>query len=283
MKKLSAFILLLVIIFIISLVYKNNIIDYFDNSFAESDIKNTSAYPGNPIHDISKFVDKNNFTKTQNNKSYNNVFRDYKNLNTKTCASDFTNDPYQKDPLYDIPDSCIQKPDYLNRSYAYGQRQSNNLPQDILQDDNLEPKASSIENFDVTEMNQLLLPDQSLTTGNTNSLTIDDSSQLMNGPALVNNKKMSEEDKFNSKYLLPPKPSDGDSGFDDIPYIMSDFDAALANSTRHIGVDTIGTSRRGMSTDLRGDPFPIVKFMTGPWNQSSIDQKIVTKNLSCII
>lgn len=242
MKKVWIFILLIIVLILLS--YRNKFIDYFDSPIAWNTTKeNDLAY---------KMVDRNNILKTPNNKNCDNVFTEFKKLNTKQCGSNFTNSPDFPDANSNIPDSCEPPKGYLNRSYAYGQRESNCYDE------------GNVENF--AEINPHLMEN--------NTYEFDSSH-------VGNNKKLSDEEKFDSSLLLPKETKP--DWFNDIPYIMSDFDAALANSTRHIGVDTIGTSNRNASQDLRGDPMPIVKFMTGPWNQSSIDQKITTRNISCTV
>lgn len=86
-------------------------------------------------------------------------------------------------------------------------------------------------------------------------------------------KRISDQDQdvndvFDSNNYLPGETND--DWYDVMPEPVSVNNRHLINVTRPIGVNTIGTSNRGMSYDIRGDE-PCPKFNPGPFLNSSIE------------
>lgn len=80
--------------------------------------------------------------------------------------------------------------------------------------------------------------------------------------------KQKPEEIFNVDKLLPKETRD--DWFDVMPEPISVKNRHLINVTRPIGVNTIGTSLRNPSHDLRGTE-PCPKYVVSPWLQSSIE------------
>jgi len=66
--------------------------------------------------------------------------------------------------------------------------------------------------------------------------------------------------------------------FDVMPEPISVKNKYLINVSRPIGVDTVSTTLKNPSLDLRGNP-PCPKFVVSPWNQSSIEPDTNIKGL----
>ena len=81
-------------------------------------------------------------------------------------------------------------------------------------------------------------------------------------------KECSPEDLFNVDKMLPQEVND--DWFDVQPEPVSVKNSRLINVTKPIGVNTIGSSLRNASHDLRG-PEECPKFTVSPWLQSSIE------------
>ena len=82
------------------------------------------------------------------------------------------------------------------------------------------------------------------------------------------------EDLFDVDKFLPKDIRD--DWFEVMPEPISVKNRHLINITRPIGVNTIGTSLRNPSHDIRGAP-PCPKFVVSPWLQSSIEPDINIK------
>ncbi len=82
------------------------------------------------------------------------------------------------------------------------------------------------------------------------------------------------EDLFDVDKFLPKDVRD--DWFEVMPEPISVKNRHLINITRPIGVNTIGTSLRNPSHDIRGAP-PNPKFVCSPWLQSSIEPDINIK------
>lgn len=76
------------------------------------------------------------------------------------------------------------------------------------------------------------------------------------------------EDLFNSDKMLPQEVND--DWFDVQPEPVSVKNRHLINVTKPIGVNTIGTSKKNASHDIRGT-IPNPKMTVSPWLQSSIE------------
>jgi len=85
-----------------------------------------------------------------------------------------------------------------------------------------------------------------------------------NGPK----RKESPEEIFNSTNYLPQEVND--DWFEVMPEPIAVKDRHLINVTKPIGVNTIGSSLRNPSYDIRGSP-QCPKFTVSPWMQSTIE------------
>jgi len=89
-----------------------------------------------------------------------------------------------------------------------------------------------------------------------------------NGDACGAGKACDPEDLFNSEKMLPQEVND--DWFDVQPEPVAVKNRHLINVTKPIGVNTIGTSKRNASHDIRGT-IPNPKMTVSPWLQSSIE------------
>ena len=83
---------------------------------------------------------------------------------------------------------------------------------------------------------------------------------------------------FNSKYYLPTQKSVNNDWFEVIPEAISVKNRHLINVSKPIGINTIGTSLRNASWDIRGSP-QNPKFVISPWLQSTIEPDTNIKSL----
>ena len=88
--------------------------------------------------------------------------------------------------------------------------------------------------------------------------------------------KMTDEDIFNADNFLPKETNK--DWFEVMPEPISVKNRHLINVSRPIGVNTIGTSLRNASYDIRGSP-PCPKFVVSPWLQSTIEPDYNLKGL----
>ena len=79
---------------------------------------------------------------------------------------------------------------------------------------------------------------------------------------------MSEEDKFNADALLPTEDT---KGFFDDPNATNVRNGHLINIYRPVGVNTINTTNKNPSWDLRGGGPANPRNFVSPWNMSSIE------------
>lgn len=82
------------------------------------------------------------------------------------------------------------------------------------------------------------------------------------------NQNCEPEDLFDADKYLPQETND--NWFDVQKEPISVKNRHLINMTHHIGVNTVGSSLKNASLDLRGSPAN-PKFVVSPWNQSSIE------------
>ena len=80
-------------------------------------------------------------------------------------------------------------------------------------------------------------------------------------------KRLQTEEMFNVDNLLPKEKNP--DWFDSVPEPINVKDKRLININRPMGVNTVGTSRKNASSDMRGS-IPSPKF-TPPWGISSIE------------
>ena len=89
-------------------------------------------------------------------------------------------------------------------------------------------------------------------------------------------KKHAPEDLFKVDKLLPQEANP--DWFEVMPEPIKVKNRHLINVTRPVGINTIGSSLKNPSYDLRGN-MPCPKFVVGPWNQSSTEIDLNTKGL----
>ena len=82
------------------------------------------------------------------------------------------------------------------------------------------------------------------------------------------NNEMSDEQLMNSENYLPQQTTN--DWFNVLEEPTSIKNRHLITASKLIGVNTIGTSKRNASRDLRGN-IPAPKIQVSPWNNSSID------------
>lgn len=90
--------------------------------------------------------------------------------------------------------------------------------------------------------------------------------------------KQSPEELFKVDKLLPQEVKS--DWFEVMPEPIKIKNRHLVNITRPVGVNTIGSSLKNPSYDLRGDGNAVnVKMVVSPWLQSSYEQNLSTKSL----
>lgn len=82
--------------------------------------------------------------------------------------------------------------------------------------------------------------------------------------------------QINSDDFLPKEETK--DWFETMPEPISVKNRHLINVTRAVGVNTIGSSHKNASYDIRGNP-PCPKFVVSPWLQSSIEPDLNIKGL----
>lgn len=149
---------------------------------------------------------------------------------------------------------------YVDSSYAKGTR-GNNGP-------------AEWDNY-YNEQSELI--DKSYIQNNDSFLPLDETSGNLAGYSGKGQSKMSPEDLFKVDKLLPQEVNN--DWFEVMPEPIKVKNRHLVNVTRPVGVNTIGSSHKNASYDLRSAP-PCPKFNTGPWNMSSIEPDISVKGLN---
>jgi hypothetical protein len=89
-------------------------------------------------------------------------------------------------------------------------------------------------------------------------------------------KSLTDEDIFKSENYLPKEANK--DWFEVMPEPISIKNRHLINVSRPVGVNTIGSSLRNPSYDLRGSP-PNPKFVVSPWMQSTMEPDLNIKGL----
>lgn len=150
---------------------------------------------------------------------------------------------------------------YKRINYTYGKRGGN---------------ESAALNF-IDESNSLMQPG---TGTNDNFVGEDETSQQFAKfrPEKKQVDKYKTSEIFNSKYYLPSERSVNDDWFQILPEAISSKNRHLINVSKPIGINTIGTSLRNPSWDLRGTP-QCPKFVVSPWMQSTIEPDTNVKSL----
>lgn len=88
-------------------------------------------------------------------------------------------------------------------------------------------------------------------------------------------KKLTDDDIFRSEDYLPKQTNE--DWFTVMPEAIPVKNRHLINVSRPIGVNTVGTTLKNPSYDLRGGGFPNPKTVVSPWLQSSIEADINSK------
>lgn len=81
-------------------------------------------------------------------------------------------------------------------------------------------------------------------------------------------KKQSTKDTFDLDNYLPQQVNA--DWFDNVPEPISVKNRHLINISKQVGVNTIGSSHKNASHDIRGDEY-CPKFVVSPWMQSSVE------------
>jgi hypothetical protein len=100
---------------------------------------------------------------------------------------------------------------------------------------------------------------------------LDDTNQRGNSYAPVNlgkAVKQTAKDIYNLDNFLPKQVNE--DWFDNVPEPISVKNRYLINISKQVGVNTIGSSHKNASWDLRGEVY-CPKFVVSPWMQSSIE------------
>lgn len=90
--------------------------------------------------------------------------------------------------------------------------------------------------------------------------------------------KFNANEIFNSNNYLPNDKSVNPDWFDVVPDAISVKNRHLINVSKPIGINTIGSSLRNPTHDIRGD-IANPKFVISPWNQSTIEMDTNLKSL----
>jgi len=80
--------------------------------------------------------------------------------------------------------------------------------------------------------------------------------------------------------LLPKPNTSGASEFGEFAPVKALEAQNFVDATKMVGVDTVGSSLRNASYDLRRSP-PIPRQNVGPWQQSTIEADLYRKSLDC--
>jgi hypothetical protein len=90
--------------------------------------------------------------------------------------------------------------------------------------------------------------------------------------------KQNPNEIFNSSNYLPNEKSVNPDWFDVVPDAISVKNQHLINVSKATGINTVGSSLRNPTYDLRGSP-PNPKFVISPWMQSTIEPDTNFKSL----
>lgn len=89
-------------------------------------------------------------------------------------------------------------------------------------------------------------------------------------------RKITDEDIFRAEDYLPQEMNK--DWFEVMPEPISVKNRHLINISRPVGINTVGTTLKNPSYDIRGTP-PCPKFVVSPWLQSSYEPDINNKGL----
>lgn len=148
---------------------------------------------------------------------------------------------------------------YVKSSYAEGERGNT--------------QDSELDDFWKVNSNQV---DDSYVNSNDGFRPVDESHGNLAEYAGKGQKKMKPDELFKVDELLPQEVNK--QWFEVMPEPIKVKNRHLINITQPIGINTIGTSLKNPSYDIRGDK-PCPKFVVGPWLQSTIEPDTNTKGL----
>lgn len=129
----------------------------------------------------------------------------------------------------------------------------------------------------IDESNNLMQPNDSDNDSFVGNSDLDDNYAKFN-PSKKKVDKFKTSEIFNSKNYLPNDKSINEDWFEVIPEAISVKNRHLINVSKSIGINTIGTSLRNPSWDVRGTP-QCPKFVVSPWLQSTIEPDTNLKSL----
>ena len=134
--------------------------------------------------------------------------------------------------------------------------------------------GDEIDNFYRTNTD---LVDKSYIKDNDKFMPVDETNGDIAGYSGMGTSKHSPEDLFKVDKLLPQEVHS--DWFEVMPEPIKVKNRHLVNVTRPVGVNTIGTSKKNASYDLRGSP-PCPKFVVSPFLNSSIEPDLNIKGLN---
>jgi hypothetical protein len=120
------------------------------------------------------------------------------------------------------------------------------------------------------------LVDKSYIHNNDKFLPLDSTKGNYAGYAGAGQTKQTPDDLFKVDKLLPQEVNP--DWFEVMPEPIKVKNRHLVNVTRPVGVNTIGSSLKNASYDIRSSP-PCPKFVVSPWMQSSIEPDLNIKGL----
>lgn len=123
--------------------------------------------------------------------------------------------------------------------------------------------------------NNVLMQDSQIFTNNKFN-PVDETNDKFASYRAKKSRKPTDEDLFKVDELLPQEVNQ--DWFEVMPEPISVKNRHLINISKPIGINTIGTSLKNPSYDLRGSP-PCPKFVISPWLQSSIEPDTNIKGL----
>lgn len=219
----------------------------FNDELNQEDFSNAPVAPSKPSS-ISNF---------DNSPVYSEVPKAAATAATKSAGTTATSAPVKQSVSYSNAVERSQNSDTVSKQFDSSNSLTSN---DSLQ------KASEPMGVGANTFSESLAE---LNNGFTNQFTTQ-SERLYNSQE--NNTNM-----FDLNNLMPQQTNP--DWFEVIPDPISVNNRHLINVTRPVGINTVGTSLRNPSYDIRGSP-ACPKFVVSPWNQSSIDPDVNLKPIS---
>jgi hypothetical protein len=157
-------------------------------------------------------------------------------------------------------------------SYGGGVENYSDAPRPVMENDpspSMNPfstKRNSDGEFDVMPVDPLSTEQNLAVDYGTNKMTgIND---CFPSDSVQSVEKLLPKDAANTKWSQVNPAGQGDVK-----------DQNFLSAGHHIGTNTVGTSLRNASLDIRGDPLPNPRVVVSPWMQSTIDPNITQKGL----